>query len=485
MSKWLLAGLLGLAGCGGAVHENALQDPVEKDTFAEQAQLSPQSYLRKLSFHIRGLTPEAEEYRKLDEALKNHAQKEFFRGKIDEYLASQEHIDKMAFRLEELFLLQPSAVPFYSPLRNAGSRVVNDYSIDNSMNDLFREIASRNLSWDNLLTAKHYTAHPLKVLNASVTSDLLFYSSISGTSPGGTESVQLKYGEDDARVAGALTTSRFFNRYANTALNKNRRRAAAVFRVFMCDDMKAVVVDEKGNQNDILNRVFPGTSGGGGKGGMGDDRHGSDKACMKCHYKLDPLGLSFQSSGLVLSPFASAGALDFKRADGTEVNIAARGLAGIGEAISQQPEYVRCQVQHFWKWFIGQDRFLEPATLDELAAKFEDVHRRPNDFIAYLVGRPEFGYAGSSSKADQQIYQVKTILQNCNGCHAEKHYPSFTQWPIGGSKNENTRWLALIKRDLALDGGVRKMPPASSAWQLDAEQVAVLKAWLKEQTDAK
>jgi len=31
---------------------------------------------------------------------------------------------------------------------------------------------------------------------------------------------------------GKLTTARFFNRYVNTALNKNRRRAAAVFRFF-------------------------------------------------------------------------------------------------------------------------------------------------------------------------------------------------------------------------------------------------------------
>lgn len=479
LNKFWIAIAIVIAGCSGPIHEGGVKPPAQKP-FGNLHTMSPETYLRKLSLHIRGLTPSRAEYRQLAMAVLVGREKAFLSDITQTYLASDEHVDKMTFRLEELFLFQPSAVNNFSPLRGLGLPI-NKYSLDNSLNDLFREVSSRNLSWDTLLTGRSYKAHPLKNSNGFVTSDLLFYSSTSGTAPRGTEAVDVRFEEDDNRVAGSLTTSRFFNRYANTALNKNRRRAAAVFRIFMCDDMKAVVVDEKGNQDGILDRVFPGGGGGGRPGDpqAGEKRHGSDQACMKCHEKLDPLGLGFQSSGMILSPFASPGGLFFKRADGTVVNHPASGLGEIAKVITEQPEYARCQVQHFWRWFVGQDRFLEESTLNELTAKFEEVKRRPNDFIAYLVTRPEFSSNKMSTALGQTVFQVKSTLQNCNGCHAVEGVPSFTNWPIGGTQQSHQKWLRKISSALALNGSgkPRWMPPARSLWQPDADQISVLQKW--------
>src|SRR5262245_49096051 len=73
--------------------------------------LGPQAYLRKLSLHIRDLDPSRAEYDDLAAALKSGSERGFFEKKISEYLKSTQHVDKMNYRLNELFYLKPSAVP--------------------------------------------------------------------------------------------------------------------------------------------------------------------------------------------------------------------------------------------------------------------------------------------------------------------------------------------------------------------------------------
>lgn len=475
--------ILLIVGCS-SYHDSGkpkIKPPDEKAR-PQPATMSAETYLRKLSLQLRGLTPERQEYEALFSAQQAGQEAPFLQAKIAAYLASNEHADKMAYRLDELFELAPAPVNYYGPLSEAGGPQLNSYALHNSMNDLFREIAKRNLSWDTLLTGHQYTAHPSKnAINGDIMGDLLYFSKAAGTKPWSPDKTQVKFAAGDPRVAGALTTSRFFNRYGNTALNKNRRRAAAVFRAALCDDMKAVVVDEKGNQDEILDRVFPGAGAHGKQVQLSglEGKHGADPACMKCHYKLDPMGLAFQSSGMILSPFASPGALVFKREGGGEVNIKGRGIGDVARAITEQPEYVNCQVQHFWRWFVGRDRFLERSTINELAAKFEEVGRKPNDFIAYLVSRPEFRANSDLGGTVQMVYQVKTVLQNCNGCHANEGIPSFTAWPIGGSESRHQAWLKRIRSALALDGGTRSMPPRSSVWQPDADQLEVIRQWFE------
>ena len=62
----------------------------------------------------------------------------------------------------------------------------------------------------------------------------------------------------ESRVAGALTTARFFNRYNTTEINKNRKRAAAVFNIFLCDAMEPSIPEPSANPDDLLDKAFPG-----------------------------------------------------------------------------------------------------------------------------------------------------------------------------------------------------------------------------------
>src|SRR5690606_4703666 len=97
--------------------------------------------------------------------FKRKAGEAFLKNAIDSYLLSPEHIDKMAYRLEELFHLRPSSTSF-DPLlefdpNGSSYSPASSYSHYNSLNHLFREIALRNLPWDRLLISKVYKAFPL------------------------------------------------------------------------------------------------------------------------------------------------------------------------------------------------------------------------------------------------------------------------------------------------------------------------------------
>ncbi len=487
----LAAALAVLAAC--TPRHAAGPDPkIKPQPKPEPVAMSPVSYLRKLSFHIRGQTPERAEYAELTRAIEQNQVDQFFKEKTTHYLKSREHIDKMSFRIEELLHLRATPVPYHSPLLDLykaegplAPTAFDEYIARNSLNELVRQVVAQNQSWDTLLTGKSYRAFPLaENINALHTGDFLFFSDAAGVPSQSQTEAPVVFAADDTRVAGILTTGRFFGRYVNTALNQNRKRAAAIFRTFLCDDMKAVVVDESGNQNEILDKVFPGPGGnsliGGGqaKSSM-PDPHGTDPACMKCHYKLDPMGKTFQESGMILAPLASPGALVYTRANGGKVNIPVAGVGQLAQAITEQPEYVNCQVGHFWRWYIGEDKPLTPVVAAELAAKFEEVKRQPNDFIAYLVSRPEFGFVASQESNAELVTAVKRVLKNCNGCHALEGVPSFTDWPIGGTESRHQKMLGFIRNSLALDGSSkpRWMPPKNSSWQPSPADLATLQRW--------
>lgn len=482
----------GLVGSCSPRHELGPSRKVTPQPKPEPVAMSPVSYLRKLSLHIRGQTPERGEYQELTRAIEKNQVEQFFKDKAAAYLKSPEHIDKMSFRMEELLQVRATAVPYHSPLLDIYAdggpfvlRLVDPYTARNSMNELIRRMVAQNLSWDTLLTGRTYRAFPAPYVVSSLnTSDFLFFSDAAGVPANSEAEADVHFAPDDPRVAGILTTSRFFGRYVNTALNKNRKRAAAIFRTFLCDDMKAVIVDEKGNQNEILDKVFPQPGGNTPIGGHSQsatmaDPHGNDPACMKCHYKLDPMGKTFQDSGMILAPLASPGALVFTRANGAKVQVPVSGVGGLGQAITEQPEYVNCQVGHFWRWFIGEDKPLTPVLAAELAAKFEEVKRKPNDFIAYLVSRPEFGFVPNQESNAELITSVKRVLKNCNGCHALEGVPSFTDWPIGGTEAGHQKMLGFIRNSLALDGSSkpRWMPPKNSSWQPSSTDLATLQRW--------
>lgn len=461
--------------------------------------LSDASYLRKLSLHLRGQAPSADEYAALKAQPSPEGRSAFLRAKVDEYLKSPEHQDRMVFRLTELFGVRTPEIDLNVLKQLDETELAYVYFRNgipqDALLDLFASLGRDNLSWDTLLTGKSYTLYPNYSQGSSIyASDYKFYQFVTAGIPEQpsrpqqngedrkpTKGFPISFATDDARIAGALTTPRFINRYNTTNVNKNRRRAAAVFRIFLCDpmfpiippplDKKAAAIDqayEDGNHAHVTEQQLSDSLT------LTDSmRHGADPKCAACHYKLDPMGRTFQNIGMTLGPEAARGILTFKHENGELVKTPLAGIGDLGREITKQPEYVSCQIDWFWKQFIGTNATLSPERKKELTKTFDSLGRRTNDFIRVLVTSPEFRTAPlNSSKIS--FAQVAPLLKRCDTCHSTmENMPTFASGDIPKAIAIKMRMRVNLP-----EGNPMKMPRDWMKW--DAKDLATVKAWLEQ-----
>jgi hypothetical protein len=463
---------------------------------AKSEKISDQTYLRKLSFHLKGLAPSSTEYSEL-KSLRTAGEKEtFFQNKISEYLISPEASDKMVFRLSERFQIQTPSIDLqrYAKLPLAERQMIayQGYFQD-SMTDMFARMARENLSWDFLLTGKSYNLFADKEPNLGNMSDYAFFKTLKAdlpeSEPQGYNSIDsyqktgipVSFQENDSRIAGVLTTPRFLSRFNTTNINRNRKRAAAVFKIFLCDPMFPIIPPPPDRKTSVLNQAFDDVKHGDvsekqlqNSFTLTDSmRHGADKQCAACHYKLDPMGKTFQNIGMVMNPIASKGTLTFLRPGGEVLKTALNGVGDLGAEIVKQPEYVSCQVDWLWKQYIGSDVILSGERKAELIEKFNSVGRKSNDFIRVLVSAAEF--RNRPKRTDKISFaQVSSLLKRCDSCHEPEGYIS----SLSTGRLEKTQLLKARHRLNLPDSHKDKMPRDWLKW--DQKDVDTLKRWLEQ-----
>ncbi len=468
-------------------------------------ELTVSGRLKKMSRIIKGLDPAPEDYVQLKAAFNKGQEEEFFKTKAGEYTASPDHLRKMVVRLGELFRIRINVNNIREDnLRdssnNKGSKVILDF--DTALEKLFKSIVSDNLTWDKLLSSKVYQiqkAYDRQELYYSsgenkypTISDNRFFQGIFSNLNDKAKTQTVTGNSDDPRLAGSITTGKFASRYANTIANKNRRRAAAVFRIFLCDDMRPAVQTDVGELEALIHLALEEDSQNAKPGNDTEtektaaQRHADDPKCLACHYKLDPMAQTFFAMGSVLSTEPTPGSLVFRRKDGSLVQIPARGIGDIANAILKQPEYSQCQVHRFWDWFMPIDAELTDERLEELTSEFNKLNHKPNSFIAKLVNLPEFygkpaaSDTGSAINGNLYVSHVKPVLKKCTSCHMTMGFPSLVRFPIGGTAPSHLKWLTEVtkKLDLANDGRNRIMPPTQAGWDLTFDQIKWIKEWI-------
>jgi hypothetical protein len=386
----------------------------------------------------------------------------------------------------------------------SGDELKNSYEYNNSLDDLFRRMTKENLSWDELLVGKSYNAYDATTTHstsiggsksarrklpdvgflgalaqfrgnhAGVLKGLDFDSSATISSP--INVYPAKFEDGDSRIAGAITTARFFQRYTNTALNKNRRRAATIFRIFLGKSMIPAIEGGKDEIHALVDLAFAKkfeVTVEDVQSTMQRNVHGKRKDCFACHQMLDPLGRAFQSSGVVLGDRPSAGAIVLPVRKFIQ---SGNGIGDLAKIITQQPEYETTQVRLFWKWYIGEDIPLAGDRLKEVVSAFNTVGRKTNDFVSYLLWQPEFTdpYKYRPQGWPAKVMSIKALFENsCTDCHQTGVGPdiNFTKWPIGGDKaNEMT---AKVYFKVFIE---KTMPKGT---KLSAEQSDLLKSWIE------
>lgn len=459
--------------------------------------------LDKLSKTLRGVPANLQERQSLANFANAGRTDEFLRMKAEDYLKSEHFEMKLKRNIDELYRMK-------TELTLPGD---NNPALTDAYHVMVRKVIHENLSWDELILNKSYKFSEKFRQSISGMNEQQYYDILmDNKEPEMTLEEQLATGgfgfdpqkkakdfeynfdRKDPRVAGVLTTARFLNRYVNTALNKNRRRAATLFRVFLCDPMVASV-PARSNESDNadLDLVYP-------KGSAGmtsteeelrqelkpNDPHGSQPDCRACHDKLDPVGrvFAFSAKGMHFKP--SPGALSYRSKQGQKVKIPVSGVGELAEKFTQQKDYQSCQVKHFWRWYVGQDVPLSEAREVELVNTFNQLGRKPKDFVAYLVQSKEFNQKPRILTAPQTLARRATrILKNCNSCHTQSDVEEMMNWdltelPYGKNQASRTELVQKLKDalDIENDGRYREMPPKNSMWKLSEDDFQILKKWL-------
>lgn len=484
--------------------------------------LNPTQRLRKLSYHLKGVPPSAADYRAL-QTVGEESQDAFFVNKTREYQLSPQYRYRMVERLQDLFRFKrPFHLPeeFLSGPDTTGLTELEKTKVIDEFNNVYENIGASytaadflfykltrgDVSWLELMQAHEFEV-PLDQIGHFRPAEYYFYRPVQACQADYPDKylkniagraaiqdsriarefyrqrVQMSCREDDSRVGGAMSSVRFLHRYSNTATNQNRRRAAAVFRIFLCDDMVPTLPEAESTNEEkekvlkLLARLEGRQAEGspsvpsGGQGSI-RSRHATDPKCLSCHNKLEPMAKVFSSVGTALPFLAAKGAIWFKEGEVVH-DYPVMGLGGLGRTLAQLPQAQACQVQHFWRWFVGDDVPLSSQTQADLVKKFKSVDFEANAFVESLVNRPEFYTppAGTHFKP-YSLPQIYSDLATCMECHkngstnpAEWESDDFTKLPIGGEAHHLAN-IQLISDELALDQGGKgaTMPPREVAW---------------------
>ena len=469
-------------------------------------EISSTAELRRISLLLKGEIPSQSEFNRV---LNSSNPRDVIDGIVSEYLKSPQFTLRMRVRVQELFRMRQedtfhrTKIAGLDDNSNSKKDLLGPNASEentNALDQLVLETISKNASWDNLLISKKYqfkVSSERKVGGQEFSlmlPDWEFFKSVFPNELGNVDydesnflHVEAKTKDQKLSLAGAITTSRFFSRNQTTKVNKNRRRAAAVFRTFLCDDLKPVILPNASEDKENLRLAIEGyPSEAQGEDVISEERlHAEDEQCKSCHFMLEPLAKTFKGSSLALNNKASPGALVFRRRDGTVVNIPAKGIGQIAEEIAKQPEYAQCQVKHFWNWFIGKDVYLPRDREQHLVTEFNRVGRRTQDFIRVLIRLPEFRTIPYENQIITSSY-VQPLLQTCNQCHANEKFkngvPNLQIYPFSNDIDENKQILKdLVKSiDLRKMGESKTMPPRDVSWSLSVDDFNLLNIWISQ-----
>lgn len=463
--------------------------------------------LKKVSLLLTGKLPKDADLVLLANLNSSQQKDQFIANKTDELLRTGDYVQKMRERTEELMNL---VVTHEGKFQSDDDGYAVEEDIRGSMHGLLTDLFQDNLSWDTLLTSTNYKYFftnedfGFNYLDIISLDDVGFYSYNYGYKDENIDELKAYLAKAAAEennrgavipratqegvenLAGVITTDRFFTRYPTTRINKNRKRAAAVFRMFLCDAMTPALLPSSQENLDLLDMALGKPTNSNMQEMPEEQRHGQDPQCMSCHHKLDPMAQTFIGSGVVPNRRTTPGALVYyeenEHGEKTQISIPVSGLGDLGKKITEQPTYSQCQVTHMWNWFIGEDIPLSYNKKLELASRFDQLDRRPNDFIKFLLNSEDFKNPTKITIGNIRYSHVQPILKKCDSCHQKSQGPRLSSgYPYSPDSMYNNFSLGQIlwATDLREESANDYMPPRNAGWKLEGYDRELLKAWFK------
>ncbi len=316
-------------------------------------------YLRRVSLLLRGVPPKYEEIESL-KFLNEDQFKIILAEKITEYSESDLFNEKMRVRILEM--LQMKVTPRLSPellapssfLLEASKEFVSSQISSTVLDQFIIDLLKSNKSWDKLLTGTQYTIDPS---SASASTELDFYQNATPKS-----------------LAGIITTPRFFERYFSSNSDKNRTRASAIFKIFLCKNISIRPKSMDNNRPRLLNLALNIKSH--------IAKTSVTNKVSSENTQLDRLGLAFEHSVIRPDPAQVKGYLTYKKGRGN-ISIPFLSMNQMAQTITKQQEFLSCQTNHFWNWFVGDD--VENTKKTQLMNYFDKSQRQPKVLIKKIL----------------------------------------------------------------------------------------------------
>jgi hypothetical protein len=261
------------------------------------------------------------------------------------------------------------------------------------------------------------------------------------------------------RYRSVFSNRDFLDTFPDTPTNRNRKRANQVFHSFLCETLAPAANTHKKD----------------------DDPHGSDPACIGCHYRLDPMARFFDHwrppvvAGLSTyfdpTPTA-AGALVW--APGQQV--AGAGESDLGAILKDRPEWRQCVARRSWEFVYGAGTRLDPETLAKVTSDFEASGRKLKAAVRAAVLHPYFW--STAEPAPTNFADVSTVVKQC-GCHNRQvpHLGPDT-FPFDPDRAVNAQTIKRLWHAVNGHTGYKRMPPDPRP-ALPGEHIAILRDWIQ------
>jgi hypothetical protein len=326
----------------------------------------------------------------------------------------------------------------------------------------------------------------------------------------------------------ALTVQGFWQYLSGSSTNHNRKRAAYMLRTYFCDDLTPLeVVTASDNAGEVENQ------------------HGSNPACMSCHYKLDPIGGLFRNKGRLGTDFTGKGFIQFddqakfseeklsnylstwEKPDGESwvgfyISPSQKHQAWQGQELDDFWTFLRnsseakeCLVRRLAEFYLGADRPFDGKWLEEISANLvpgEESGKAMKNVVKELALSNSFASAdvskdlcldlGADEALSSETSQIPcaisyTIKKHCASCHTGSSsiqrldltrmvstnggQLNFVHIAEDGSQVSKLKTYQFILERLNTGDKERVMPPSSP--MPDADKQALFQ-WLKREIDS-
>ena len=367
---------------------------VEDTSAPELVELAAPRLLRRASLDLRGVLPDVAELAAVE------ARPELLDGYLDGYLDDPLVEERLVRLLQDHFqtLIDEFEVKHYDYALSDDQEFVFDRAVGEEPLRLMARVFVDDLPWSTVVTADWTMAN--ETLAAVWPIDY----------PEGRVGWEVSTYTDGRPPAGVLSTNGFWWRYVTNPSNMNRGRAATLSRLLLCQDILSRPVSLSGTVS------------------LAEDASEAlrtNPACVACHAAIEPLAASLfgfywftqynKAEMTVYHPEREllGSTSNYLSVPPEYFGVPINGLAGLGDAIVDDPRFDRCAVETASEllWRRDVDEVADFATVEALRDDFRLSGRSMKQLFRAVLDTPAYRAGAVTPLADDDVAEREATLR--------------------------------------------------------------------------